>query len=104
MPNCTRGDMEFGRLGRCTIEANFEGGALSSDGGLMLLRQVDRRIGLSRAVAEALHDPRDQDRITHGMRDLVAQRLYALCCGYEDLNDHAAPAQRPADANRRRHG
>ena len=90
MPNCTRGDMEFGRLGRCTIEANFEGGALSSDGGLMLLRQVDRRIGLSRAVAEALHDPRDQDRITHGMRDLVAQRLYALCCGYEDLNDHAA--------------
>jgi Transposase DDE domain group 1 len=90
MPNCTRGDMEFGRLGRCTIEANFEGGALSSDGGLMLLRQVDRRIGLSRAVAEALHDPRNQDRITHEMRELVAQRLYALCCGYEDLNDHAA--------------
>lgn len=90
MPNCTRGEMEFGRLGRCKIEANFEGGALSSDGGLMLLRQVDRRIGLSRAVAEALHDPRNQDRITHEMRDLVAQRLYALCCGYEDLNDHAA--------------
>jgi hypothetical protein len=90
MPNCTRGDMEFGRLGRCTIEANFEGGALSSDGGLMLLRQVDRRIGLSRAVAAALHDPRNQDKIVHEMRDLVAQRLYALCCGYEDLNDHAA--------------
>jgi hypothetical protein len=90
MPNCTRGEMEFGRLGRCTIEANFEGGALSSDGGLMLLRQVDRRIGLSRAVAESLHDPRNQERITHEMRDLVAQRLYALCCGYEDLNDHAA--------------
>jgi hypothetical protein len=90
MPNCTRGEMEFGRLGRRTIEANFEGGALSSDGGLMLLRQVDQRIGLSRAVATALHDPRNQDRITHEMRDLVAQRLYALCCGYEDLNDHAA--------------
>jgi len=90
MPNCTRREMEFGRLGRCTIEANFEGGALSSDGGLMLLRQVDQRIGLSRAVATALHDPRNQDRITHEMRDLVAQRLYALCCGYEDLNDHAA--------------
>ena len=90
MPNCTRGEMKFGRLGRCPIEANFEGGALSSDGGLMLLRQVDRRIGLSRAVAGALHDPRDQDKIVHEMRDLVAQRLYALCCGYEDLNDHAA--------------
>ena len=64
MPNCTRGEMDFGRLGRCKIEANFEGGALSSDGGLMLLRQVDRRIGLSRAVAEALHDPRSPERIT----------------------------------------
>ena len=78
MPNCTRGEMEFGRLGRCTIEANFEGGALSSDGGLMLLRQVDRRIGLSRTVADALHDPRNQDRITHGMRDLGPQRTDAL--------------------------
>jgi hypothetical protein len=72
------------------IDANFEGGALSSDGGLMLVRQVDRRLGLSKAVADALHDPRNQDTIVHEMRDLVAQRLYALCCGYEDLNDHAA--------------
>jgi hypothetical protein len=82
--------MLFGRLGRCEIEANFEGGALSSDGGLMLLRQVDRQTGLSAAVAAALHDPRNPDFIVHEMRDLVAQRLYGLCCGYEDLNDHAA--------------
>lgn len=54
------------------IEANFEGGALSSDGGVMLLWQVDRRIGLSEAVAAALHDPRNPDFITHEMRDLVA--------------------------------
>lgn len=90
MPNCTAESMVFGRVGRRVIEANFEGGALSSDGGLMLLRQVDRRIGLTKAVAAALHDPRNQDMIVHEMRDLVAQRLYALCCGYEDLNDHAA--------------
>ena len=95
MPNCTAGLMSFGRLGRCRIEANFEGGALSSDGGLMLLREVDRRIGLSKAVAGALHDPRNQDMIVHEMRDLVAQRLYALCCGYEDLNDHAALRRDP---------
>lgn len=69
MPNCTAELMSFGRVGRCVIEANFEGGALSSDGGLMLLRQVDRRIGLSKAVAGALHDP------VHEMHDLVAQRL-----------------------------
>lgn len=56
----------------------------------MLLRQVDRQIGLSAAVAAALHDPRNQDLIIHEMADLVAQRLYGLCCGYEDLNDHTA--------------
>jgi len=49
---------------------------------------VDRRIGLSAAVAAALNDPRAPERITHELRDLVAQRLYGLCCGYEDLNDH----------------
>ena len=90
MPKCTADQMEFGRQGRRRIEADFAGGAISSDGGLMLLRQVDRRIGLSAAVAAALHDPRNPDLITHGLRDLIAQRLYGLCCGYEDLNDHTA--------------
>ncbi len=79
--------MEFGRLGR-VIEANFQGGAISSDGGVLLLRQMDRRIGLSDSVAAALNDPRSPERIRHELRDLVAQRLYGLCCGYEDLNDH----------------
>jgi hypothetical protein len=88
MPNCTADSMNFGRLGRRVIEANFQGGAISSDGGLVLLRQVDQRIGLSKAVADVLHDRRDPDRIIHSLRDLIAQRLYGLCCGYEDLNDH----------------
>ena len=80
--------MEFGRLGRRVIEANFQGGAISSDGGVLLLRQMDRRMGLSDSVAAALNDPRAPERIRHELRDLVAQRLYGLCCGYEDLNDH----------------
>jgi hypothetical protein len=88
MPNCSADSMNFGRLGRRVIEANFQGGAISSDGGLVLLRQADQRIGLSKAVADVLHDPRDPDRIIHPLRDLIAQRLYGLCCGYEDLNDH----------------
>jgi hypothetical protein len=78
----------LGRIGRRVIEANFEGGDIGSDGGLLLLRRVDERIGLSRAVAAVLSDPRDPARITHTLRDLLAQRLYGLCCGYEDLNDH----------------
>jgi hypothetical protein len=88
MPKCTADQIEFGRLGRRIIEANFQGGAISSDGGVMLLRQVDRRISLSSTVASALQDPRHPERIQHTLRDLIAQRLYGLCCGYEDLNDH----------------
>lgn len=95
MPKCTADSLTFGRLKRRVIEANFEGGALSSDGGLMLLREVDRKIGLSDAVAAGLHDPRNPDFIVHELRDLVAQRLYGLACGYEDLNDHAALRQDP---------
>lgn len=89
MPKCTADELDFGRIKRQRITANFEGGALSSDGGLMLLRQVDQKIGLSAAVATVVHDPRNPDLITHSLRDLIAQRLYALACGYEDLNDHA---------------
>jgi hypothetical protein len=61
----------------------------------MLLRQTDRKIGLSAGVAAALHDPRKPEFIVHQMRDLVAQRLYGLCCGYADLNDHAALREDP---------
>jgi hypothetical protein len=88
MPKCTDGTMELGRVGRRVIEANFEGGDIGSDGGVLLLRRVDERIGLSRAAAAVLSDPRDPARITHSLRNLLAQRLYGLCCGYEDLNDH----------------
>lgn len=83
------GELDFGRPGRRVIEANFESGPLSSHGGLMLVRQVDRRIGLSAAVADALHDPRDPNPLTHSFRDLVAQHQHGLVCGYEDLNDRA---------------
>ena len=72
MPKCTANQIDFGRLGRRVVEANFEGGALSSDGGLMLLRQVDRKIGLSAAVAGALHDPRDPEWVTHSLQSLIA--------------------------------
>jgi hypothetical protein len=88
MPKCTDAKIEFGRFGRRLIEADFSGGDLSSDGGLLLLRQIDQHLGVSRAAAAVIPDPRDPTRIEHSLRDLLAQRLYGLCCGYEDLNDH----------------
>jgi hypothetical protein len=79
--------IEFGRVDRRVIEANFDGGDQSSDGGPMLLRRVYERIGLTRAVAAVFSDPRDPAKITHRLRDLLAQGIYGLCCGDEDLND-----------------
>ena len=58
MPNCTVREMPFAKLGRREIEMGFDGGEVSSDGGLLLLRQVERRLGLLKAVAEQLPDPR----------------------------------------------
>lgn len=68
MPDCTGQKMRFGRVGRRAVEADFTGGALGSDGGVMLVRETDRKIGLSRAVAAALLDPRDPERIKQRLR------------------------------------
>jgi hypothetical protein len=88
MPECTQADFSFPSFDRRKIEAGFTGGDVSSDGGVMVLRQADRRIGLTRAVAEVFKDRRDPAQITHSLGDLLRQRIYGLALGYEDLNDH----------------
>ncbi|MEW6025625.1 MAG: IS1380 family transposase [Pseudomonadota bacterium] len=88
MPKCTEGRLRFGRVGRREVEAAFDGGDIVSDGGVMLIRQVDQRLGLTQAAAQVLDDRRRAASVQHGMRDLIAQRVYGLCCGWEDLTDH----------------
>lgn len=88
MPKCTDGRIALGKVGRRVIEAAFDGGDLASDGGVVLLRQVDERIGLTRAAARVFADRRRRASVTHGVRDMLAQRVYALCCGWEDVSDH----------------
>jgi hypothetical protein len=85
---CTQAAFDFPTCKRRRVEARFEGGDISSDGGVLLLRQADRRVGLSEAVARALGDPRRRASCTHDLLSLVRQRLFALALGYEDLNDH----------------
>jgi hypothetical protein len=70
------------------VVASFDGGRLSSDGGALLLREVEHRYGLIERFAGCFVDHRDEDLIEHSVRDLVAQRVVGLCLGYEDLNDH----------------
>ncbi len=88
MPNCTNGKLTFGRVGRRIVEAAFDGGDIVSDGGAVLLRQVDQRIGLTRAAAAVFNDPRRLASVKHGMREMLAQRIYSLCCGWQDVTDH----------------
>ena len=89
MPDCTSKQLEFGSFGRRRVEVSFDGGEVSSDGGLLLLRKLERRLGLIDAVARVLADPRDPERVTHGLGDMLRQRVFGLVQGYEDLNDHA---------------
>jgi len=86
--NCTVQKALFPGLKRRQIEANFNGGDITSDGGVLLLRQVDRLLGLSEAVSKALGDTRRQASCVHDGLSLLKQRVYGLALGYEDLNDH----------------
>ena len=73
---------------RREIRAQFDGGAITSDGGGLLLREVEKRIGILRQFAACFTDYRNPDLIEHQVEEMVAQRVYGLALGYEDLNDH----------------
>lgn len=70
-----------------TVHVDFSGGALSSDAGLLQLKEVDEQIGLTAALAKAITDPRDERYTAHSMHDLVRQTVYQIAAGYEDGND-----------------
>ena len=88
MPKCTDETVQFGRVGRRVVEAAFDGGDIVSDGGVLLLKQLDERLGLSRAAALAFGDERRSASVQHSMHSLPAQRIYGLCLGWSDVCDH----------------
>ena len=85
---CTGEQLEFHSLGRRSVTGRFDGGRISSDAGGVLLREVDKRIGLTTRVSKCFVDHRNAMSVEHSVHDLVAQRIYAIALGYEDLNDH----------------
>lgn len=85
---CTPLQYEFHGLGRREIIAKFDGGQISSDGGALLLREVEQKTGIIQRLSEQFIDHRDPEAIEHTVEDLVAQRVYGLALGYDDLNDH----------------
>ena len=94
MPNCTEeigaSKIDFGRVGRRVVEGCFDGGSMTSDGGVMLLGETDRKLGLLDAAARCIPDPRNPLLIKHAVRDMLRQRVYGLALGWEDLIDHGS--------------
>jgi len=85
---CTKEYGAFQALGRREIVADFSGGTITSDGGALLLREVEQRTGILKRFSKCFIDYRDQKRIEHSVLTLVSQRVIGLALGYEDLNDH----------------
>lgn len=85
---CNESRIEFHGLGDRIVTADFEGGNIVSDGGVTLLAEVDRMFDVLQRYAACFTDHREQEQIEHPVLDLVRQRIYGLCLGYEDLNDH----------------
>lgn len=84
------------RLRRQAVETDFDGGTLTSDGGLLLLREVDLRLDLIRRIDQIIPDPRDPVHTVHPQAELLTSRIFGFAAGYEDANDHHQLRHDPA--------
>ena len=89
-------DLEFPSVKGKEVIARFDGGDVTSDGGVLLLARADRKLGLTKSIAEAIDDRRDQAKVEHKMPEMVRERIYAISAGYEDVNDLTALRDDPA--------
>lgn len=85
---CTSPDLAFEPLGARDVIARFDGGTVTSDAGGLLLREVEAKFRFLEQFARCFTDHRDPDKTEHSLVELLKQRVFALCLGYEDLNDH----------------
>jgi hypothetical protein len=88
MTECNQSQFEFEAHFSRQVVVEFSGERLTTEGGSLLLRAVDRKIGLLRRVVRCFTDARDPQRVEHELSAMLAQRIYGLALGYEDLNDH----------------
>ena len=88
MTECIPPSYAFHPLGNRDVLACFDGGRITSDAGALLLREVDAKFGFLASFAACFTDHRDAESIEHPLVDLLKQRVFGICLGYEDLNDH----------------
>ncbi len=86
--NNTQLSFEFKGLKKRRVVSDFEGGSITSDGGGLLLREVDHRLKIIERIAGCFNDYRESYRTEHSVLELIRQRIYGIALGYEDLNDH----------------
>lgn len=96
MTECSKQPELFSTVKSRKIQVDFNGGNITSDGGGLLIRQADRKLGLTRKLTRLLNDPRRQRSCDHRQLHLLQQRIYGLALGYEDLNDHNTLRKDPA--------
>ena len=87
MTDLSRASFRFPAVGRKPLKAAFDGGRLSSDGGVMLLAMAERRLGIADRLAACFPDRRDPARVRHSLSDMIRARILAIACGYEDCDD-----------------
>jgi Transposase DDE domain group 1 len=88
MTECNQESFAFAAHFSRRVVGGFDGARMTTDGGALLLRQTDHKIGLLRRVAACFRDGRDPGRVEHPLAEMLGQRIYGLALGYEDLNDH----------------
>ena len=88
MTECNQSAFTFEAHFSRQVVAQFDGAQMSTEGGALLLREADHKIGLLKRVARCFTDARNPERVAHELGEMLAQRIYGLALGYEDLNDH----------------
>jgi hypothetical protein len=88
--------LRFSKVCNKKVEADFEGGAVTSDGGLLLLGEADRKLGFTQAIASHIQDDRQQAKVRHDVATMLRQRVMAVASGWEDLNDATTLRNDPA--------
>jgi hypothetical protein len=78
---------DFPSVANKTVTARFDGGDITSNAGALLVSAADDRIGLTRAIAASIQDKRQTSKISHDLETLIKERVFAIACGYEDVND-----------------
>ena len=86
--DCIPEQFKFKQVKSCPVVVNFNGETVTSDAGLTLITELDRKRKITSRLAQCFKDYRDVNRINHSVENLIAQRIYGLIMGYEDLNDH----------------